>query len=46
MAKREEMLTAIFKDILKCKLASVNVRVFEYEVDENGNTHEKVWEWE
>ncbi len=29
------------------KLARLNsiVVVFEYEVDENGNTHDKLWEW-
>ena len=38
---------AVYYETASQKLARLNgaVGVFEYEADENGNTHSKVWEW-
>lgn len=38
---------AIYYQTMSAKLARLNniAVVFEYEVDENGNTHAKFWEW-
>ena len=38
---------AIFYQTTSTKLARLNsiAIVFEYEIDENGNTHAKFWEW-
>ncbi|MFZ3166594.1 MAG: hypothetical protein WA130_03190 [Candidatus Methanoperedens sp.] len=38
---------SLFYQTSSQKLARLNniVVVFEYEVDENGNTHDKLWEW-
>ena len=38
---------AIFYQTISTKLARLNsiAVVFEYEIDENGNTHAKFWEW-
>ena len=38
---------ALYYQTASSKLARLNsiVVVFEFEVDENGNTHAKLWEW-
>lgn len=38
---------SLFYQTQSKKLARVNgmVAVFEYEIDENGNTHARLWEW-